>query len=299
MARWRESFLQSATLADGGRDRGAAPRHRGPGVPDRRQRHHPCPRPPPGRLYRSTSDSEFAARRFVEPQSDDNLREDWAPKITRDQEALVESYPRSLERATEGQQQPLEWQTARCHSRSNRKEYVMKLQLRRVVTGDMTTAAPRRDRRACQEHIGSRPGVSSCVVWSTKGFRSTMTTTTIRPRLVRHHRRGRHGVSRRALRAGRGPAQPPYDSIDYAIVVSGEIDMELDDKVVVSSRLATRWCSAAPSKLGQPWHRGLRHRVRVDQRRTRRPPPANRSMQFASLVSSVLEDYYAAAFIRR
>jgi mannose-6-phosphate isomerase-like protein (cupin superfamily) len=76
----------------------------------------------------------------------------------------------------------------------------MKLQLRRVVTGhDKDGRAVVKIDEGAKNIISSRPGISSCVVWSTKGF-------------PRNHR---------------------TDSIDYAVVISGEIDMELDDNVVV------------------------------------------------------------------
>ena len=61
----------------------------------------------------------------------------------------------------------------------------MKLQLRRVVTGHTADgrAVVKIDEPA-KNVIGNRPGVTSCVVWSTKGFPST--TTTIRTRLRAH-----------------------------------------------------------------------------------------------------------------
>ncbi len=83
--------------------------------------------------------------------------------------------------------------------------------------------------------ISSGPGASSCVVWSTKGFpvdndgfddaargvlRTTVDNGTVF-RIVRYE----PGVSPRNHRT---------DSIDYAVVMSGAIEMELDDGVVVS-----------------------------------------------------------------
>ena len=111
----------------------------------------------------------------------------------------------------------------------------MKLQLRRVVTGhsDDGRAVVQIDEPA-KNIIGSRPGVSSCVVWSTKGFpvdndddndpTSGSFGTTVEGGTVFRVVRYEPGVVPRNHRT---------DSIDYAVVVSGEIEMELDDKVVV------------------------------------------------------------------
>ena len=111
----------------------------------------------------------------------------------------------------------------------------MKLQLRRVVTGhsDDGRAVVQIDEPA-KNIIGTRPGVSSCVVWSTKGFpvdndddndpTSGSFGTTVAGGTVFRVVRYEPGVVPRNHRT---------DSIDYAVVVSGEIDMELDDKVVV------------------------------------------------------------------
>jgi quercetin dioxygenase-like cupin family protein len=82
--------------------------------------------------------------------------------------------------------------------------------------------------------ISSRPGISSCVVWSTKGFPvdndgdNDPTTgsfkTTVEGGSVFRIVRYEPGVAPRNHRT---------DSVDYAVVISGEIDMELDDNVVV------------------------------------------------------------------
>ena len=45
--------------------------------------------------------------------------------------------------------------------------------------------------------------------------------------------RQRHGVPRCEFCARRDAAQSPHHSIDYAVVISGEIDMGLDDGVNV------------------------------------------------------------------
>lgn len=111
----------------------------------------------------------------------------------------------------------------------------MSLQIRRVVTGHT------RDGRAkvevdefAKNVISNRPGASSCVVWSTRGFpvdndgfhdpTSGSFKTTVDNGTVFRVVRYEPGVTPRNHRT---------DSIDYAVVISGAIDMELDDGVVV------------------------------------------------------------------
>ncbi|HZL30294.1 MAG TPA: cupin domain-containing protein [Pseudolabrys sp.] len=110
----------------------------------------------------------------------------------------------------------------------------MSLQVRRVVTGHNAEgkAIVEVDEIA-KNVISNRPGASSCVVWSTKGFpvdndgfndrtagdfKTTVEGGTVF-RVVRYE----PGVTPRNHRT---------DSIDYAVVMEGEIDMELDDGVV-------------------------------------------------------------------
>ena len=111
----------------------------------------------------------------------------------------------------------------------------MSLQIRRVVTGhDGNGHAMVKIDEIASNVISNRPGASSCVVWSTKGFPvdndgfadpttgsfKTMVDNGSVFRIVRYE----PGVSPRNHRT---------DSIDYAVVISGAIEMELDDKVVV------------------------------------------------------------------
>ena len=110
----------------------------------------------------------------------------------------------------------------------------MSLEIRRVVTGHT------KDGRAKVEIdeiatnvISNRPGASSCVVWSTKGFpvdndgfadpTKTSFKTTVDNGTVFRIVRYEPGVTPRNHRT---------DSIDYAVVMSGAIEMELDDGVV-------------------------------------------------------------------
>jgi len=111
----------------------------------------------------------------------------------------------------------------------------MKLQMRRVVTGhNKDGKAIVQIDEPVKNVVSSRPGVSSCVVWSTKGFpvdndgNTDPTTGTFKTTVE-------NGTVFRVVRYEPGvvPRNHRTDSIDYAVVVSGEIDMELDDSVVV------------------------------------------------------------------
>jgi mannose-6-phosphate isomerase-like protein (cupin superfamily) len=111
----------------------------------------------------------------------------------------------------------------------------MKLQMRRVVTGhNKNGKAIVQIDEPVKNVISSRPGVSSCVVWSTKGFPvdndgdADPTTGTFKTTVE-------NGTVFRVVRYEPGvvPRNHRTDSIDYAMVISGEIDMELDDGVVV------------------------------------------------------------------
>ena len=110
----------------------------------------------------------------------------------------------------------------------------MSLQIRRVVTGHTKNGRAKVEiDEIATNVISNRPGASSCVVWSTKGFPvdndgfadptktsfNTVENGTVF-RIVRYE----PGVSPRNHRT---------DSIDYAVVMSGAIEMELDDGVVV------------------------------------------------------------------
>jgi quercetin dioxygenase-like cupin family protein len=109
------------------------------------------------------------------------------------------------------------------------------LQIRRVVTGH---SAEGRARIEIDENvknvISNRPGASSSVIWATEGFpvnndgfedpTSGSFKTTVEGGTVFRVVRYQPGVAARNHRT---------DSIDYAVVISGAIEMELDDGVVV------------------------------------------------------------------
>ena len=111
----------------------------------------------------------------------------------------------------------------------------MGLQIRRVVTGHTADGRAKVEvDEIARNVISNRPGASSCVVWSTKGFpvdndgvhdpTSGSFKTTVEDGTVFRVVRYQPGVAPRNHRT---------DSIDYAVVISGAIDMELDDGVMV------------------------------------------------------------------
>jgi quercetin dioxygenase-like cupin family protein len=110
----------------------------------------------------------------------------------------------------------------------------MALNFRRVVTGhDTNGRAVVLIDEIVKHQVSSRPGATACVVWTSEGFpvdnngdaddglRRTGTTLP-------------NGTVFRLLELapGAGPRNHRTDSIDYAVVLSGEIDMELDDTTV-------------------------------------------------------------------
>ncbi len=110
----------------------------------------------------------------------------------------------------------------------------MALQIRRVVTGhDASGRAVVKIDEVAKNLVSSRAGATACVVWTTEGFpvdntgeedaglRKTGTTLD-------------NGTVFRILELAPGvtPRNHRTDSIDYAVVMSGEVDMELDDAKV-------------------------------------------------------------------
>ena len=110
----------------------------------------------------------------------------------------------------------------------------MPLQLRRIVTGhDANGRAVVKIDEIAQNSPAARPGRSACVVWTTESFPVDNTGeedggkrqvgTTLNNGTVFRVVEFEPGVAPRVHRT---------DSIDYAIVMSGEIDMEMDDTLV-------------------------------------------------------------------
>jgi mannose-6-phosphate isomerase-like protein (cupin superfamily) len=111
----------------------------------------------------------------------------------------------------------------------------MSLKVRRVVTGhDSKGHAIVTIDEMAKNVISNRPGANSSVIWSSEGFpvdndgdedpSNKKIATTIN-----------NGTVFRVVSFGPGvsPRNHRTDSVDYAVVMSGEIDMELDDGVVV------------------------------------------------------------------
>ncbi len=106
----------------------------------------------------------------------------------------------------------------------------MSLQIRRVVTGhDAHGRAVVAIDETCRNVHSRRPGHQACLVWSTGSFPSDNATeadggarevVTTDP----------NGTVFRIIEYGPGvsPRNHRTESIDYAIVMSGEIDMEID-----------------------------------------------------------------------
>ena len=110
----------------------------------------------------------------------------------------------------------------------------MSLKVRRVVTGHDANGRARVEiDELASNVIANRPGAASAVVWSTKGFPvdndgfSDPTTASFKTTVD-------NGTVFRVVRYEPGvtPRNHRTDSIDYAVVISGEIDMELDDGAV-------------------------------------------------------------------
>jgi quercetin dioxygenase-like cupin family protein len=110
----------------------------------------------------------------------------------------------------------------------------MAVQVRRVVTGhDANGRAVVKIDEVSKNVISRRPRQTSCVIWTTESFPVDNTGdddqgnrqvgTTLN-----------NGTVFRVVEFAPGvaPRNHRTDSIDYAVIVSGEIDMELDDSVV-------------------------------------------------------------------
>lgn len=110
----------------------------------------------------------------------------------------------------------------------------MKLPLRRVVTGhDEEGQAIVQIDDLAGDIISRRPGHSSYVVWATNSHPVDNSGRTDDAKLpVGTSLPG--GTIFRVIEFAPGvaPRRHRTDSIDYAVVLSGEIDMELDDSVV-------------------------------------------------------------------
>ena len=110
----------------------------------------------------------------------------------------------------------------------------MTFKLRRVVTGhDAKGRAIVSIDEPVKNVISGRPGASSSVIWSTKGYPVDNTDNFDGAKRDVHTSEG-DGTVFRVVRyePGVSPRNHRTDSIDYAVVMSGEIDMDLDGTVV-------------------------------------------------------------------
>ncbi len=107
----------------------------------------------------------------------------------------------------------------------------MTVKVRRVVTGhDERGRAVVKIDEISKNVVSSRPGTSACVVWTTdtlpadnsgEGDAALRKTGTTLP--------GGSVFRVVEFSPGSAPRVHRTDSVDYAVVISGEIDMELDD----------------------------------------------------------------------
>jgi quercetin dioxygenase-like cupin family protein len=110
----------------------------------------------------------------------------------------------------------------------------MALQVRRVVTGhDAKGRALVKIDEVSKNVASGRPGATACVVWTTESF-PVDNTGDADEGLRKVGTTLKNGTVFRVVEftPGVAPRNHRTDSIDYAVVVSGEIDMELNDSVV-------------------------------------------------------------------
>ena len=109
----------------------------------------------------------------------------------------------------------------------------MPLQIRRVVTGhDENGKAIVQVDEVVKNVISNRPGAESTVIWTTEGFPIDNTSGSAKEDL--RQTTLANGSVFRVVSFGPGvtPRNHRTDSIDYAVVMSGEIDMVLDETTV-------------------------------------------------------------------
>ena len=110
----------------------------------------------------------------------------------------------------------------------------MPLQLRRIVTGhDANGRAVVNVDEVSKNLTSGRPRQMACVVWTTESF-PVDNTGDADEGLRKVGTTLNNGTVFRVVEFGPGVAPRIHrtDSIDYAVVMAGEIDMEMDDTVV-------------------------------------------------------------------
>jgi quercetin dioxygenase-like cupin family protein len=122
----------------------------------------------------------------------------------------------------------------RVQAQQQTEEKVMTVKVRRVVTGhDSNGRAIVSIDEMAKNVQSARPGASASVIWTTEGFpvdnsgnedsSGRKVSTTLGGGTIFRVVEFSPGVTPRNHRT---------DSIDYAVIISGEIDMELDDSTV-------------------------------------------------------------------
>jgi len=142
----------------------------------------------------------------------------------------------------------------------------MSLTIRRVVTGhDENGRAIVSIDESVKNVAQTRPGAEAAVIWTSEGFpvdndgSADTSGRKVGSTLD-------NGTVFRVVSFGPGvtPRNHRTDSIDYGTVISGEIDMELDDGRSVHLKA---WRRAGPARhhpqLGEQGHGALRHRLRA------------------------------------
>jgi len=110
----------------------------------------------------------------------------------------------------------------------------MAVQVRRIVTGhDANGRAVVTIDEVSKNITSNRPGASASVVWTTESF-PVNNTGDADEGLRKVGTTLQNGTVFRVIEFAPGvaPRNHRTDSIDYAVIVSGEIDMELEDSVV-------------------------------------------------------------------
>ena len=110
----------------------------------------------------------------------------------------------------------------------------MAVQVRRVITGhDANGRAVVKFDEVSKNITSNRPGATACVVWTTESF-PVNNTGDADEGLREVGTTLKNGTVFRVIEFAPGvaPRNHRTDSIDYAVVVSGEIDMELENSVV-------------------------------------------------------------------
>jgi quercetin dioxygenase-like cupin family protein len=110
----------------------------------------------------------------------------------------------------------------------------MAVQVRRVVTGhDENGRAVVKIDEVSKNVVSARPGATACVVWTTESF-PVDNSGDADEALRKVGTTLKNGSVFRVIEFAPGvaPRNHRTDSIDYAVVISGEIDMEIEDSVV-------------------------------------------------------------------